>query len=62
MKKMNDDNDFKMKTMKKVSLFPKKYWMKKYNDGINFKIKMMEKASMFPSEKKKRGRRRKKTG
>jgi hypothetical protein len=52
MKKMNDENDFKLKTMKKVSLFPKKYWMKKYNDGINFEIKMMEKkASMFPSGK-----------
>jgi len=25
MKKMNDENDFKMKLMKKVSLFPKKY-------------------------------------
>jgi hypothetical protein len=61
MKKMNDENDFKMKTMKKVSLFPKKYRMKKYNDGINFKIKMMDEVSRFPS-KKKSGGRRKKTG
>ncbi len=40
--------------MKKVSLFPKKYWLKKYNDGINFKIKMVEKASTFPSKKKRK--------
>jgi hypothetical protein len=39
MKKMNDENDFKMKMMKKVSLFPKKYWLKKHNDAINFEIK-----------------------
>jgi hypothetical protein len=53
--KMNDENDFKMKTMKKVSLFPKEYWLKKYNDGINFKIKMVENASMFPSKNKRWG-------
>jgi hypothetical protein len=58
---MNVENDFKMKMMKNVSLFTKKYWLKKYNDGINFKMKMMEKASMFPSNKKRRGGRRKKT-
>jgi hypothetical protein len=57
MKKMNDENDFKMKLMKKVSLFPKIYWLKKYNDGI----KMMEKVSRLPS-KKQSGGRRKKTG
>jgi hypothetical protein len=51
-----------MKTMKKVGLFPKKYWLKKYNDGINFELKMMEKASMFPSKKKEGGRKTKKTG
>jgi hypothetical protein len=50
MKKMNDENDFKMKTMTNVSLFPKKYRLKKYNDRINFKIKIMEKASMFPTK------------
>ncbi len=54
---MNDENDFKMKLMKKVSLFPKIYWLKKYNDGI----KMMEKVSRLPS-KKQSGGRRKKTG
>jgi len=47
MKTFNDDNDFRMKTMKKVILLPKKYWLKKYNDGINFKIKMLEKASVL---------------
>jgi len=52
MKKMNDENDLKMKTMKKASLFPKKYWFRKNNDGINFKMKMMEKGRMFPSKKK----------
>jgi hypothetical protein len=51
MKKMNDENECRMKRMKKVCLFPKKYWWKKYNDGINFEIKMMEKASMFQSGK-----------
>ncbi len=50
MKKMNDENDLKMKTMKKAGLFRKKYWFRKYNDGINFEMK--EKASMFPSKKK----------
>jgi hypothetical protein len=36
---MNDENDFKMKTMKTLSLFPEAYWLKKCNDGINFEIK-----------------------
>ncbi len=48
---MNDENECRMKRMKKVSLFPKKYWWKKNIYGINFEIKMMEKASMFPSGK-----------
>jgi hypothetical protein len=52
MKKMNDENNLKMKTMKKPGLFPKKYWFRKNNDGINFKMKMMEKGRMFPSQKK----------
>jgi len=47
MKTFNDDNDFRMKTMKNIILLPKKYWLKKYNDGINFKIKMLEKANML---------------
>ncbi len=55
MKKTNDENDLKMKTMKKAGLFRKKYWFRKYNDGINFVMKMLEKASMFPSQKKKTG-------
>ncbi len=49
---MNDENDLKMKTMKKAGLFRKKYWFRKCNDGINFEMKMLEKASMFPSKKK----------
>jgi hypothetical protein len=57
MKKMNDENDFKMRMMTKVGLFPKIYWLKKHNDAIYCrKSKMMEEASMVPSKKKKEGR------
>ncbi len=51
---MNDENYFKMKTMKKVSLFQKAYWLKKYNDGINFEIKDDGGGKHGSKQKKKR--------
>ncbi len=58
---MNDENYFKMKTMKKVSLFPKAYWLKKYNDGINLEIKD-DGGGKHGSKQKKEGGGRKNTG